>query len=188
MVRVLIGSVLGGIAQWIVGFLFWGTPLARLAFSVAPDAQNADIQAALARNLTALGKGTYQVPWPDSAQGTVLLGKGPVAMIHFNPGGFPTMETSALVGGLALSVVSMLLVAFAMLGIAARVPDFASRFRIVAGMGVATALYFIVGQPVYNFYMPFGYWIYLAVSLIVGFLAGGFVLTRWFLPRAVPAV
>lgn len=187
MVRVVLGSVLGGIAQWIVGFIFWGTPLGRLAFSVAPDAQNADIQAALARNLTALGAGTYQVPWPETAAGTVLLGKGPVAMVHFNPGGFPPMETSSLVAGLVLSIVSMLLVGFALLGITGRVADFGSRLRVLIGLAVATTLYFIIGQPVFNFYMPWGYWIYLAISHLAGFVAGGFVLIRWFLPAPVAA-
>ena len=27
MPRVLLGGLLGGFAMWIVGFIFWGTPL-----------------------------------------------------------------------------------------------------------------------------------------------------------------
>ena len=57
----------------------------------------------------------------------------------------------------------------------------ASKIVVFASLGVV--LYSILGQPVFNFYMPWGYWIYLAISLIVGFVAGGFVLAKWFVPH-----
>lgn len=186
MIRILIGSILGGLLQFIVGFIFWGTPLSRLAFSVAGDPQNAAVQTALAQNLSVSGTGTYYVPWPDTAQGTILHGRGPVAMIFFNTGGFPQMLPSALIGGLILSIVAMLLLGLALHTVAARVDDFTSRMKIVVFASVGVTLYSIVGQPVYNFFMPWGYWIYLAISLIVGFVAGGFVLARWFVPHAAP--
>ena len=182
MVRIVIGSIAAGIVQWLVGFIFWGTPLGRLAFSVAGDAQNADIQGAMARNLSGLGAGTYLVPWPETAEGAVMMGRGPVALVFFNPAGFPLMDGASLIGGLVLSIVTMLIVAMGLAVVAARVPDFASRFRVLAALTAAMTLYFIIGQPVYNFYMPWGYWIYLAISCVVGMLAGGFVLLRWFMP------
>jgi hypothetical protein len=184
MVRIVIGSVLGGLLQFFIGFLFWGTPLAGLIFSKANDAQNAMVQAALAQNFAATG--TYYVPWPDTAQGTVLHGKGPVALIFFNTGGFPQMLPSALIGGLVLSVLSMLLVGLALHGVASRVPDFASRAKIVIFASIGIVAYSVLGQPIYNFYMPWGYWIYLAISLLAGFIAGGLVLARWFVPFAAP--
>jgi hypothetical protein len=184
MVRIVIGSVLGGLLQFFIGFLFWGTPLSSLVFSKANDAQNATVQAALAQNLAATG--TYYIPWPDTAQGTVLHGKGPVALIFFNTHGFPQMLPSALIGGLVLSIVSMLLIGLALHTVAARVPDFASRARIVIFAAVGIVAYAVLGQPVYNFYMPWGYWVYLAVSLLAGLIAGGLVLARWFVPFAAP--
>jgi hypothetical protein len=184
MVRIVIGSVLGGLLQFVVGFVFWGTPLSRIAFSVANDTQNATIQAALAQNLATTG--TYYIPWPDTAQGTILHGKGPVAMIFFNTGGFPQMLPSALIGGLVLSILSMLLLGLALHTVAARVPDFASRAKIVVFASLGVVGYAILGQPVYNFFMPWGYWIYLAISLLAGFIAGGLVLARWFVPFAAP--
>lgn len=38
MVRTVIGGLLGGLAIYVVGFIFWGTPLSGLAFHRA-DAQ-----------------------------------------------------------------------------------------------------------------------------------------------------
>lgn len=186
MIRIVIGSIVGGLAQFIVGFLFWGTPLSRLVFTVVPDAQNAALQAALAQNLVATGSGTYHVPWPETAQGLTLHGKGPVALIFYNPGGFPLMESSALIAGLVISVLSMLLLGLALR--VARVDDFAARAKIVVLVALATAIYFILGQPVFNFYLPWGYWIYLAISLVAGFVAGGLVLARWFVPNPAPKV
>lgn len=184
MVRILIGSILGGLAQWVVGAIFWGTPLGKLAFHVAGDAQNAAVQQILAQNLTPTGTGTYYVPWPDSAQGTVLHGRGPVALIHFNTSGFPVMNGTALIEGLILSIVSILLIGLALHAVAGRVQDFASRVKLVVLFSVATTLYFTIGQPVFNYYMPWGYFIYLAISQLLGLIAGGLVLVWWFLPKS----
>jgi hypothetical protein len=188
MIRVLVGSIVGGIAQFFVGFLFWGIPfLASIPFTIAPDAQNAAVQTALAQNLTATGSGTYFIPWPDSAAGTVLHGRGPVALIFFNTHGFPLMDPASLLTGLILSIASILMLGFALHVIAGRVGDFASRAWIVLWVSVATVLYFTLATPVYNYYMPWGFWIYLGLSQLAGFLAGGLILARWFLPAGVVA-
>jgi len=185
MIRIVIGSIVGGIAQFFVGFVFWGIPLlSRIPFSVAPDPQNAAVQTALAQNLTTTGTGTYYIPWPDSAAGSVLHGRGPVALIFFNTNGFAQMSSSALVTGLILSVVTMLLLGVALNIVAARVTDFPSRAKLVVLVAVATVLYFTLTMPVYNYYMPWGYWIYSALSELVGFVAGGLILARWFVPHA----
>ena len=188
MVRLVIGSVVGGFVQWLVGFLFWGTPLSGLAFKVAPEAQNAAVQTMLAQALTPTGTGTYYVPWPDTPQGTVLHGRGPVALIHFNTAGFPVMDTGAIVGGLILSIVTIFLIGFALYAIADRVHDFTTRLRIVVLAAVATALYFTLGQPAVNQYLPWGYFVYQFISQVAGLIAGGLVLARWFLPRAASPV
>lgn len=185
MLRLIIGSVLGGLAQFLVGFIFWGTPLAGLAYTVAADAENASVQQALAANLTQTGSGTYYVPWPDTAQGTTLHGQGPVAMIHFNVAGFPLVDGSSLIAGLILSILTVFLIGLALYLIAPRVADFATRAKIVVLVTVATVLYFTVGQPVFNYFMPWGYFIYLAISELAGLVAGGLVVA-WFLGKAMP--
>jgi hypothetical protein len=186
MIRILIGSIVGGLAQFFVGFVFWGLPfLSRIPFTVAPDPQNAAVQTALAQNLTATGTGTYYIPWPDSAQGTVLHGRGPVALIFFNTGGFGQMDPGSLITGLVLSIVTIFLLGLVLQ--ASRAEDFAVRARIVVLIAVATVLYFTIGMPVYNYYMPWGYWIYLAISQLVGLVVGGLVLARWFMPRGARA-
>ena len=78
-----------------------------------------------------------------------------------------------------------LLIGLALHAIGSRVQDFASRAKLVVLFAVAVTLYFTVGQPVFNYYMPWGYFIYLALSQLLGLVAGGLVLVRWFMPNAV---
>lgn len=182
MIRLVIGSILGGLAQFFIGFVFWGTPLSGLAFKVAGEPQNAAVQQSLAQNLTTTGTGTYYVPWPDTPAGTTMHGQGPVALIHFNTDGFALMDTGALVAGLILSILSTLLIGLALYAIAGRVNDFATRARIVVLVTVATVLYFTISEPVFNYYMPWPYFIYLAVSQLVGLIVAGLIVAKWFLP------
>ena len=187
MVRILIGSVAGGIAQWIIGAIFWATPLAKIAFRVVDDTKNAAVQQALAANLSETGTGTYYVPWPDTAQGTVLHGKGPVALIHFNTAGFPVMDGTSLIEGLILSILTILLVGIALHAVADRVQDFASRVKLVVLFAVAATLYFTIGLPIFNYSLPWTYFVYLALSQVIGLVAGGLVLVRWFMPKPILA-
>ena len=53
MIRSVLGGLLGGLALFITGFLFWGTPLSALAISRADEQASANLQAALAQALNA---------------------------------------------------------------------------------------------------------------------------------------
>jgi hypothetical protein len=181
MGRLLIGSLLGGLLQFIIGAIAWATPLGRLAFGHADEAATADLQQALARTLSPTGTGTYFIPSPETAEGTVMLGKGPVALVMFNANGFPPMDPAALVTGLVLSVAMLFLTGAAL----SLIDGFAKRFQALLLIAAATTLYFIFAIPVFNFYMPWAWWIYLGVECFIAFVAGGYVLLRWFMPKPV---
>jgi hypothetical protein len=110
-----------------------------------------------------------------------------VALIHFNTSGFPVMDGSALIGGLVLSILTILLIGLALHAIADRVQDFATRARLVILFATAATLYFTLSQPVFNFSLPWPYFIYMALSQLLGMVAGGLVLVRWFMPKAAVA-
>ncbi len=182
MIRIFLGAVIGGLVQFVIGAIAWATPLGRLAFVGASDATAADLQAALGRNLTPTGSGTYFIPSPETAEGTVMLGKGPVALIMFNTDGFPVMDPMALLTGLGLSVAMLFLIGVAL----SMIDGFARRMQALVLIAVATTLYFIFAIPVFNSYMPWAWWIYLGVECLIALIAGGFVMLRWFMPK--PAV
>ncbi|MET0376822.1 MAG: hypothetical protein ABW128_21530 [Rhizorhabdus sp.] len=182
MAKTLLGGVIAGVALYLVGFFFWGTPLSQLAFNKLGDAPTAVAHQALAQTLTPTGTGTYLIPAPDSAQGSVLYGKGPVATVHFNSSGFAALDSGALGSGFVVALITGLLIAFALGTIGSRVTDFFSRARIVILFALAITFYIEIGQPIFN-HFGFGYWVYLFFSDFIGLSVAGLIVARWFLPR-----
>ncbi|WP_242124652.1 hypothetical protein [Sphingobium sp. Sx8-8] len=174
MIKTLLGGLIGGVAMYLVGFVFWGTPLSALAFHRADAAASGQLQAAMAQALTATGTGVYVVPDPATAQGTILYGKGPVAMVFYNNGGFPVTDASALIGGLILALVVGLLIAFMLRFIGA---DFAQRARVTLIFSLASILWLHIGQAVFN-HAPWGYILYLAFSDFLALVAAGLVAAK----------
>lgn len=174
MIRTILGGLIGGFALYLVGFVFWGTPLSALAFSRADPASGANLQAAMAQALTPSGTGVYIVPDPATAEGTVLYGKGPVAMLFFNSSGFPVTDAGGLVGGLILALAVGVAVALMLRFVNG---DFGSRARVAMLFALATVLWTHVGQAVFN-HAPWGYSLYLAFSDFAGLLAAGLIAAR----------
>lgn len=182
MPRLVLGGVLGGIAMWIVGFIFWGTPLSRIAITSTDDATSQALQRALTEHLGLTGTGAYPVPWPGTPLGTQMFGQGPTATIFYNSSGFAVMDSGALIGGLVLAIGCALLVAFAVRLTAAGL-TFAGRFKLVALVAIAVTAYSDLGQPIFN-HMPVGYFVYLWLSDVASWLAAGAVIA-WMMPRPV---
>lgn len=176
MGRVILGGLLGGVAMWLIGFIFWGTPLSRLALSNAGDPGSAAVQAALAQQLGPLGTGAYPIPWPGTPAGTAAYGQGPIAMVLFNASGFANPDMGALVGGLILAVICALLLALALRMVAAN-RTFGERMRLVALTSVAFTAYSQLGQPIFN-HAPTGYYVYLWISEVIGWLVAGAVIAK----------
>lgn len=184
MPRAVLGGLLGGVAMWIVGFIFWGTPLSLLAVTSIGDAASASVQAALAQHLGPTGTGAYPIPWPGTPSGTQMYGQGPVAMVLYNANGFALPDTAALIGGLILGIVCALVLAFALARVTAGM-SFGGRLTIVGLFAVAITAYSQLGQPIFN-HAPWGYFVYLWISEIAGWLAAGAVIA-WLLPKPVVA-
>ena len=181
MVRSLIGGLVAGVAMFFIGFIFWGTPLSEVAFSKAGDMESAAVQTALAQNLTPLGTGTYVIPTPSTAQGTELYGRGPIAMVHFNTGGFAAEDMSMMLPGFLFALVSGIFMA---LGIAAvgKENSFGEIARLVVLFSLGVTLWTILAQPVFN-HFGWAYWVYLFVSETIALVVGGLIIARWFVPR-----
>lgn len=186
MIRSLIGGLIAGLVMFLLGFVFWGTPLSELAFVQASEPQSAAVQLALAQNLTPTGTGTYIIPSPSTAGGTVLFGRGPIATVHFNSGGFPAEDMSMMLPGLVLALVSGVLMALG-IGAVAKGNSFAETARMVVLFSLALTIWTILAMPVFNHY-GWTYWIYLFVSEAVAFIVAGLIIARWFVPAAPAAM
>ncbi|HEY6916550.1 MAG TPA: hypothetical protein VI381_02815 [Allosphingosinicella sp.] len=181
MGRIILGSVVAAIAMFVIGFIFFATPLGKLSYSSLGNMEAAAVQQTLAANLPKTG--TYFIPSPESsAEQTVMYGQGPVATVHYNRGGFPAMDPGVLMGGFILNFVTALLIGAALLGIADRVTDFPSRARLAAIFGVAASALLHLGPPLY-YHQDWTHAIYLFVADGITLAAAGLILARWFLPR-----
>lgn len=185
MVRTVIGGIVAGFILFFVGFVFWATPLNRLAFTDAGAAESAAVQTVLAQNLTKSGTGTYQIPNPDTAEGTVLYGQGPVASIHFNTSGFAVDDMNMMIVGLVFALVTGLLMAFALAAVSGGGRAFAGLARLVVLYSTAITFWTILAQPVFG-HMGWGYWIYSFIAETTALILAGLVIARWFLPHQQP--
>ncbi len=182
MVRVLIGAAAAALAMFMIGFVFYATPLSSIGVNGLDDVPAAAVQQSMAANLPRTG--TYYVPSPGtSSEQTVMYGQGPIATIHYNTGGFPAMDPAALIGGLVLDFVVALLIGAALLGIAGRVPDFASRAKAAVLFSVAAAAFMRLGEPIF-YHHDWAHFIYLFIADALALSVAGLIIARWFLPGA----
>lgn len=174
MVRTIAGGIVGGIAMYIIVFIFWGTPLSALAFHRANEQASANLQVAMAQALTPSGTGVYIIPDPATAQGTVLYGKGPTATVLYNSSGFPVINSTALIGGFILALVVGILIALALRFVA---NDFGSRARATILFAIASIFWTHIRQSVFD-HAPWGYMLYLSFSDFLALSAAGLIAAK----------
>ena len=180
MIRTVIGGLVAGIVLFVLGFIFWATPLGELAYSKADEAQNAAVQASLAQNLTQSGSGTYIIPAHSSAAGAVLYARGPIATVHFNTRGYSPDDMAAILPGFIIALVAGLLIAFGLAAAGGR--SFAELARLVVCVSLGFTVWKYLGAPIFNHY-GWGYWIYAFISESIALIAAGLVVARWFVPQ-----
>ena len=180
MIRTVIGGLVAGIIIFVIGFIFWATPLGELAYSKADEAQNAAVQASLAQNLTPSGTGTYIVPAHNSAAGAVLYARGPIATVHFNTRGYSPDDMSAILPGFIVAVIAGLLIAFGLAAVGGR--SFAELARLVICFSLGFTVWEYLGSPIFNHY-GWGFWIYTFIAESVSLIVAGLVVARWFVPH-----
>jgi hypothetical protein len=186
--RVLIGGLVAGLILFVVGFIFWATPLGELAYKTADDQQSAAVQLALSQNLTQTGTGAYVIPNPTTQQGGVQYSQGPIATVYFNTQGYSPDDMSTILPGLILALVAGVLIAVG-LAFGARNANFAERARLVLFFSLGATIWTILTQPVMN-HFGWGYWIYSFIAETTALVLAGLVVARWFLPHphvAAPA-
>ena len=183
MIRTVIGGIVGGIILFVVGFVFWATPLGEFAYKNAPDAQGAAIQLSLAQNLSETGTGAYIIPNHNNAVGAANYARGPIAIVHYNTAGFSPDDMSMLLPGFVMAVLTGLLMAFGLAAVGGGGRSYTGTATLVVCYSVAVTLWTILGQPVFN-HFGWGYWVYSFIAETTGLILAGLVVARWFLPAA----
>lgn len=178
MPRLMIGSLVAAIAMFMLGFVFYGTPLFNLGWvEAAPEAQ-ASIQAAL-RVLPRTG--TYVIPSGETPAAIAAYAAGPVAQIAYNERGFAMVDPGSLAGGYVHMAVSVFLLGCVLLTVPATF--FAARARLVIGVAAVAVVYLHIAGPVW-YHTDWRNALYKAVADFVVLTAGGLIVARWFVRRA----
>jgi hypothetical protein len=181
MIRTFIGGLVGGLILFVMGYIFWATPLGDIAFSRATDAQNAAVQTALAQNLTEKGTGAYKIPDSDTREGAALYARGPVSTVFYNTDGFAPEDKSMILPGLVLALVVGLMIAFALAAVAPG-RRFADLARLVILYSLGFTFWEYLATPIFN-HFGWKYWIYAFTAESVSLILAGLVVARWFVPR-----
>jgi hypothetical protein len=185
MARALIGALLGAVAMFVIGFIFFATPLAGLAIGSLDDNQAAAVQQALAANLPETG--TYYVPEPSSRAQAEMFARGPVVVIGYNMRGFSPMDSGVMVTGFIHMLVVALLLALFLHSLSRHVENCAERAKITALAIVGVAIFARLGAPIWD-HQGWGYAIYLLVSDLAMLGAAAAVILKLLpKPAAAPA-
>lgn len=181
MIKLAIGSFAAAVAMFVTGFIFFATPIGMIAYSSANETQSAAVQAALAANLPQTG--TYMVPDPSTQSGTTLYGQGPVATVFYNSKGFSLSDMSGIGYGFLQELIVCILLAAALSTLDRRIPDFASRAKIVVLFSIAASAMINLGNPIW-LHHDWSYWTYTCIADAAMLIVAGLVIARWFLPVA----
>jgi hypothetical protein len=187
MIRTFIGGLVGGLILFVMGFIFWATPLGEIPYSHTGDAQSAAIQLALNEHLTPTGTGAYMIPGHTSAGGAVLYAQGPIATVYFNTRGYSPDDMSMLLPGLIAALVAGLLMAFALAAVGGGGRSFAVTARMVVLISLGFCVWEYLAAPIFN-HFGWRYWIYAFVAESASLILAGLVIARWFLPPGPCAV
>jgi hypothetical protein len=181
MGRALIGGLAAAVVMFVLGFIFYATPLYKLGSSSLDDTRAAAVQQALAANVPATG--TYFVPSGDTPAQTVMYGRGPVATIHYNMRGFPIADPGIMIGGFVHMLIVTFLMALGLYAVSLHVPSFAERLLLLVLGVVGAALFMRLGDPIW-FHKDWGHAIYLFIADSISLIAAGFVILK-LLPRSL---
>ena len=177
--RAFIGAVVAAVAMFILGFLFFSTPLAGIGTKSLPDPQAAAVQTALAQNLP--GTATYAVPSDATAGQTTLYGRGPIATIHYNSSGFAIGNPAIMIGGFIHMLVVTFLMAIGLYIVSRYVASFAERVKLLILGTLGATIFMRLGEPIW-FHHDWGHAIYLFVADTVSLGVAGLIILK-LLPR-----
>lgn len=183
MGRLLVGSLVAAVAMFLIGFVFYGTPLFSNAYKTAPFETQMTVQEAM-KGLPA--SGTYFIPTGVDEAAMTAHRAGPTAMLRVNLQGSEMVDPMAMVKGFVHMAVSAFLLGLLLLRVAPKIWNFGERMAIVVTASLAIVVFVRLGEPIW-FGGDWTFTLYVAVVDLISLSAAGFILAKWFLPKSYPA-
>jgi hypothetical protein len=173
--RAFIGAIAAAVAMFVLGFVFYATPLAKIAYGNLDDAHAASVQQALAANLP--HSGTFVVPDPGSSAQTVMYGKGPVALVHYNMSGFAPMDVGAMIAGFVHMVIVGLLMAFGLAILSRWVVALRDQVKLLVLAVLTGTVFMHLGDPIW-FHQDWQHAIYVFFADSVELIVAGLIILK----------
>lgn len=136
MKRTILGILLGGVAVYFWGFLFWG--ISGIPYMTWKHATN-EPAAMAALKVHFPEAGAYYVPGmrEDQVELESWLGLGPVGFVHITaPEGRSLMVPSIMFGGFILCLVQAALAAALLAMVGGALPNYGAKVKVLALVGI----------------------------------------------------
>jgi hypothetical protein len=176
MSKLILGSLLAALAMFVLGAVFWMSPLPYGVFS-----QTADDQAAGQALLQHFPEsGNYYVPghYNDAAKLESLHSAGPVAFVALHREGGPAMDPKYLGLGFLQYFVVMLLAGSILRRVGSALPTYGSRVWLVTLIGVIVGILGDLALPIW-WRAPWPFFVVIAAYGVVSTMVGGLVLSKF---------
>ena len=181
--RAIIGAVSAAIAMFILGFIFFATPLQKVSTGTLDNARAAAVQQSLAANIPTTG--TYHVPSADTPEQSTMYSKGPIATINYNTGGFSPADPGVMIGGFIHMFIVALLIAVGLYTLSLYVPSFTERVRLLVLGTLGATIFMRLGEPIW-YHPDWGHAIYMFVADSITLIVAGLIILKM-LPRSLPS-
>ena len=178
-----LGVLLGTIAMFIFGAVFWSAPAVYRMLPAVPD----EAAAGAALNAAFPGSGTYLIPNPagDSKRVEELSRKGPVAMVHLRREGLNPMEPRVFVQGFIHELVTVAFLALLLKIALPALGGYLARVIFLSLLGITAALYSNFSMPVW-WHHPWTFYLLSFVYDVGAWVAAALVLAAFVKPVPEP--
>jgi hypothetical protein len=177
--RETLGVILGAIAAFVWGFVFWGVfPTASMIFS---SFSNEEAVSEALRS-SASESGVYAIPDVGLMANADEYGRryesGPVAMIFLAPRGLPLMPASVMISGFLTMFVSVLLMAFLLRLAGPGAASYVGAVGFVVLAGLVSVVLIDLGAPIW-WRQSWSYWLANAIYHALHWLFVGLILAKF---------
>jgi hypothetical protein len=179
MKKFLLAPLLGALAMFFWGFLYYG--ISGIPYK-ALGTPAGDVLPAVAALFPA--DGTYVMPDPRSPPEALAeqMKRGQFAMVHVRKAGVKEMDPMTLVKGFALEFACCLLLAFIMHKVAGGFQTFMCRFMFCLAVGLLVTLFANGGQAIW-WQQAWGWHLMTMLHDVIAFVLAGAVLARFHTPK-----
>ena len=177
MPRLIIGSLLGAVFMFLLGYLAYGTPLMETGYKSASVEQQLAVQSAL----KGLPTGTYTIPDGHSPEGMAAYNAGPIATVQVNSSGFAAYDPMVFLSGFIHMAVAAFILGLVLWSVRDRVADIGTRMQLVIWTSLVAVLFTRFGEPIW-FHTDWPNALYVAAVEFVSLVGAGYILARWFVP------